>query len=237
MNRVQSYERSLERSRRSLLREDRLRTFQMNDHEWDLLDGVFAPPYSPSTGVALDFLGLSGPGVAPRHGSFLEMGCGTGVVAVLAALAGCTDVVASDINPQAVANAALNAERHQVQDRFEAVIGDMFSGLAPERRFDLIFWSSNYVLAPDGYDYQSDHERAYVDTGYAAHRRFLVEAPLRATREGSVLLHFSDRGDVEGLHRIADECGRELRVVKTLLVQEGADPVTHMLVEVGAARL
>ncbi|WP_399930888.1 methyltransferase domain-containing protein [Streptomyces kanamyceticus] len=232
---VQNYERSLERSRTSLTRTDRPRTFHLCDREWDLLDEVFAPVYSPSTGIGLDFLGLAGGAPEPSTRSFLDVGTGTGVIAVQAALAGAERVVALDINHRAVRNADLNARRHGVVDRVRSVHSDMFDGLAPDECFDTVFWSSNYVLAPEGYQYRSVHECAYVDVGYRAHRRFLAEAPERLTPHGRALLHFSTRGDLGALHRIADECGRELRTVAAVDVLEGvygSDRVEHLLLEV-----
>lgn len=232
--RLSSYERSLGRSRESLMRKDRPRVFTMFGHEWDLFPEVFAPVYSPSTQVAVDFLDLARPG-AHDGGSFLEMGCGTGLVAAMAVFAGYDRVVASDINRMAVANAAANAERHGLGDRLRAVHSDLFAGLEPGERFDVVFWSSNYVLAPADYSYRSPHEQAYVDPGYRTHRRYLTEAPLRVTPTGSALLHFSDRGDVPALYRIADECGRELRLVAAHRVREceyGDDMVEHLLFEI-----
>lgn len=235
--RVQCHERSLQRSRDSLTREDRPVVFRMAGHEWDLMDEVFAPVFSPSTETALGFLGLAdGPPEAPS-GSFLEIGCGTGVIAVLSALAGCTRVVAADISRPAVRNAEMNAARHGVRERLDAVHSDLFSGLGGER-FDTVFWSSNYVRAPDTYSYGSIHEAAYVDPGYRAHRRFLTDGPDAVAADGRVLLHFSDRGDVARLYEIAAECGRELRTVANERITEGeygSDVVEHMLLQVVAA--
>ncbi|MFJ9644325.1 methyltransferase domain-containing protein [Streptomyces sp. NPDC004244] len=235
LSQLQSYERSLLRSRLSLTRADRPRVFTLAGREWDLFDEVFAPVYSPSTTVALDLLGLGGVDPAPRSGSFLEIGCGTGVIAVTAALAGCDRVVAADISPSAVENAAVNAERHGVTDRLRACHSDLFSGLREQDRFDTVFWSSNYVMGPESYEYKSVHERAYVDTGYRAHRRFLEQAVHWTTAGGRVLLHFSDRGDTEALYRIADATGRELETVASVRVREGEygeDMVEHMLIEI-----
>lgn len=233
---VQDYRRSLERSRQSLGRADRPSVFPLAGRQWDLLDEVFAPVYSPSTGVALDFLGLTEPGDDRAHrGSFLEIGCGTGVIAVTAALAGHGPVVASDINPRAVQNAAVNARRHGMTDQVRTVHGDLFSGLGDDERFDTVFWSSNYVLGPDHYQYESDHERAYVDAGYQAHRRYLEQAPHRTTPGGQALLHFSSRGDYPYLARIAAETGRELRLLGSCPVLEGEygdELVEHLLLQI-----
>ncbi|GGX60400.1 methyltransferase domain-containing protein [Streptomyces hiroshimensis] len=244
MTGVRDYRLSLERSRQALVREDRPAVFTMCGREWDLLPEVFAPIYSPATGIALDFLGLaetsgeagprgySGAPGALRPGSLLEMGSGTGVVAVAAALSGCARVVAADINPAAVLNTSMNAARHGVSGRVRAFHSDLFDQLDPGERFDTVFWSSNYVLAPVEYQPRTMHERAYVDPGYAAHRRFLEGAPGLLAPGGTVLLHFSSRGDVPALHRIAGRCGRRLDVVRRTVVREGEHEVEHMLLEV-----
>jgi release factor glutamine methyltransferase len=225
---------SLERSRQSRTRPDRPRVFSLGGRDWDLFDDVFAPPHSPSTEIVLAMLGLTGdPAGRPATGSLLEIGCGTGVVAVTGALLGCERVVATDISPQAVTNAARNAERHGVADRVRTVCSDLFDQLAPER-FDTIIWSSNYVLAPADFEYSSIHERAYVDPGYAAHRRYLAEAPGWTTEGGRALLHFSSRGDGTTLHRIAADLGRELRVLDTASRSEGPDLIHHYLLQVVA---
>ncbi|MFE3742852.1 methyltransferase domain-containing protein [Streptomyces sp. NPDC059134] len=196
-----------------------------------MLDEVFAPVYSPSTGIALDLLGLteSNPEAAPS--SFLEIGCGSGVISVQAALSNCT-TVAMDINRNAVENTRMNAERHGVTDRLTVLHSDLFDALAPEARFDRIFWSSNYVLAPPDYSYGSVHERAYMDAGYRTHRRYLEQAVNHLTGTGSALLHFCERGDAAELARIAEQCGRELRVLRRRTVLEGSDLIEHSLLEV-----
>ncbi|MER7536368.1 50S ribosomal protein L11 methyltransferase [Streptomyces sp. NPDC097704] len=216
----------------------------MADREWDLLDGVFAPPFSPSTGVAMELLGLAGSDREPWRGSFLEVGCGTGIIAVSAALAGCDRVTALDVSEQAVRNTGMNAARHGVADRVKVLHSDLFDGLAGGdgadglaggERFDTVYWHSNFVLAPSAYRYETMHERAYVDPGYRAHRRFLAEAPSYLAGGGRVLLHFSDRGDLASLHAIAEECGRELRALRGRSDREGEDAVEHTLFEIASA--
>ncbi|MER5479752.1 class I SAM-dependent methyltransferase [Streptomyces sp. NPDC002734] len=230
MSEISSYLRSLERSRDSMRPEHRPRVFALRGRDWDLLEGVFAPLHAGTTEIVLDLLGLFDAGAAGRGGSFLEMGCGTGVVAVTAALAGYEEVVATDINAQAVANAALNARRHGVDDRVLTVHSDLFRELPAGQRFDTIVWSSPYVRAPEGYRFGVDLERAYVDPGYAAHRRYLAEAPHRVTDGGRALLHFSSRGDMEGLHRIADETGRRLEVHRKHAVLDRGEVIEHYLI-------
>ncbi|WHM38272.1 50S ribosomal protein L11 methyltransferase [Streptomyces sp. BPTC-684] len=234
MTEIKNYLRSLERSRAALLREDRPRTFALAGREWDLLDGVFAPPFSASTGAAMELLGLTGRRQAPWHGSLLEVGCGTGVIAVCAALAGADPVTALDINEQAVRNTEMNAHRHGVADRLTAVHSDLFDALGTDERYDTVYWHSNFVLAPPTYRHETVHEQAYVDPGYRAHRRYLAGAPAFAAAGGRVLLHFSDRGDIDALHEIAAECGRALRVLDSRPIDEGEETVEHILYEITA---
>jgi release factor glutamine methyltransferase len=232
MSEIKSYLRSLERSRDSMRAEHRRGEFSLRGREWDLLGTVFAPLHAGTTEIVLDLLGLSDSGHHPWRGSFLEVGCGTGVVAVTAALAGCERVVGCDINAEAVTNTALNARRHGVADRVLAVHSDLFEALPAGQRFDTIVWSSPYVRAPEDYRFVTPLERAYVDPGYEAHRRYVDEAPSRLTAGGRALLHFSSRGDADGLHRIAEEAGRQLRVLAGHVVVDRGDTVEHFLVEI-----
>lgn len=232
MSEVKSYLRSLERSRDSMRAEHRPGEFSLRGREWDLLDTVFAPLHAGTTEIVMDLLGLSDPVPHPWRGSFLEVGCGTGVVAVTAALAGCERVVACDINAEAVTNTVLNARRHGVADRVLTVHSDLFEALPAGQHFDTIVWSSPYVRAPEDYRFVTPLERAYVDPGYEAHRRYVDEAPRRLTDGGRALLHFSSRGDMDGLHRLAEETGRRLSVLATHAVVDRGDVVEHFLVEI-----
>lgn len=232
MSEIRDYKRSLERSRFALHKIDRPTTFTLYEREWDMLPGVFSPIYSPTTGLVMELLGLGGGAMIPRTGSFLEIGCGAGLIAVSSALAGCDRVVAADISAAAVSNTTLNVERHHVGERVRVLQSDLFAGLEPSERFDTIFWSSNYVLAPASYEYQSVHERAYVDAGYTTHRRFLAQAPRWLTLTGSVLLHFSSRGDLAALFRMASEFGHGLRTLSSTTFQEGPHEVEHLLIEI-----
>lgn len=235
MREMRSYERSLERSEQARTRADRPRVFTLRGRTWDLLDEVFAPNYSPSTSVSLEFLGSFEDVELPRRGSLLEIGSGTGVVAVTGALMGCDRVLASDVNPSAVRNTELNAERHGVADRVRSVHSDLFSSLPSDERFDTVFWHSNYVLAPPGFRYRTLQECAYVDPGYEAHRRFLAEAPRWTTEKGAALLHFSSRGDLPMLHRLAEESGRRLVRLRSRSIQDAGDTVEHLLLQVVVA--
>jgi release factor glutamine methyltransferase len=131
----------------------------------------------------------------------------------------------------------MNVERHGVSDRCTVLCSDLFSQIDEEERFDVIFWNSNFILAPEDYTYESMHERAFVDPGYQTHRKFLTEAPLRASSGGSVLLLFSSsEGDFPGLSRIAQECGRQLEILHRSTFRDGSDmaEAEYMLLKVNS---
>jgi methylase of polypeptide subunit release factors len=73
----------------------------------------------------------------------LEIGCGSGLVSLCCLQAGAEKVVATDINPSAIANSAYNAEMLGLDDRFETrwVSPDRpgaYERVGESERFDLI---------------------------------------------------------------------------------------------------
>jgi methylase of polypeptide subunit release factors len=82
----------------------------------------------------LDSLDFSGKRV-------IDIGTGTGVLALAAARAGASHVVAADINPNAALNASENARANDLGDRVSAICSDLLAALAPKPLFDVILSS------------------------------------------------------------------------------------------------
>jgi len=98
---------------------------------------VFHPRYFISSECFADFirhLDLSG-----RH--VVDVGTGSGILALAAARAGAAYVVAADINPNAALTAAENARENGLADRVGAVCSNLLSALAPRPLFDVILSS------------------------------------------------------------------------------------------------
>ena len=98
---------------------------------------VFHPRYFLTSKFFSNFLAsldLSGKKVA-------DVGTGSGILALAAARAGATSVVAIDINPNAAESAAQNAYVNGLGGRVMAVGSDLLSGLAPTAKFDVILSS------------------------------------------------------------------------------------------------
>lgn len=81
--------------------------------------------------------------------SVLDMGCGTGILAILAALkGGATRIVAIDIDPTATESAIENYNANRVGDEIEILTGDA-SLLASLEKFDLILANINRNIILD----------------------------------------------------------------------------------------
>ncbi len=76
----------------------------------------------------------------------LDMGCGSGLLAILAA-SHATHVVASDFNPAAAAFTSFNAALNGLTN-VEAVQGDLFAAVRG-RRFDAIISNPPFVISPE----------------------------------------------------------------------------------------
>lgn len=174
-------------------------TFRLLGEEWDLLPGVYAPHLTPCAALYAEWVPF------PVGGSLCDLGCGTGYLAVLAAGAGCRQVVALDVAPEAVDNAGRNARRFGVEDRVEVRCGDLFAPLAAGETFDVVFWNSNFVET----DEESDHalDRALFDPGYRTHDAFLATVGDHLGPGGRVFLGFSGLGNRELLERLAGRHG------------------------------
>ncbi len=192
------------------------REFAVLGRRWILLDGVFSPIENPVTELFTTWLPY------PVGGSFLEIGCGAGVTAVHASLSGCRHVVAVDINEAAIDNTRRNAERHGVSDRISVRYSDLYEALDPDERFDVIFWNSNFIDAPDDHFFQSDLDYAYFDPGYRVHRRYLQGALSHLRDGGRLFLGFSSLGNWDELRRACSEAGLEPTIVRSQVWQAGS---------------
>jgi release factor glutamine methyltransferase len=177
-------------------------SFSLLDLEWDLLAGVFPPDGDPGPGLFASWVPY------PDGGSFLEMGCGAGIAAVLAARHGCPRVTATDINAAAVANAHRNAVRHGVADQVTTLVSDLFDALPAGQEFDVVFWNSPFIEAPEDYRYTRDLDRAVMDPGYGLVRRFFRDAAGRLAAGGRIYFGTSDAmGNVDKALAAAADAG------------------------------
>lgn len=139
----------------------------------------------------------------------LDMGTGTGVLALLAARLGAAEVTATDANPRAVENARLNAERlgmsGQVKVRGPA---NLFDSLENEK-FDVIIFNAPWAEGTP----KSLYDTAIYDPGHSVLAGFMKAAPAHLADGGTILLQYSDVSDGRG--------GRSLDHLTSILAENG----------------
>ena len=124
----------------------------------------------------------------------LDMGTGTGVLALLAARLGASEATASDNNANAVENARLNVTRFGMEDVVR-VRGpsELFEGL-PGEAFDVILFNAPWVHGKA----ETLYDRAIYDEGYALIRRFFASVGDHLAADGRGLLQYSNISELKG---------------------------------------
>ena len=98
---------------------------------------VFHPRYFVSSERFAEF--IDGLDLTGKH--VIDIGTGSGILALAAARAGAENVTAADINPNAALTAAENARANGLGDRVVAVCSNLLAALAPRPLFDVILSS------------------------------------------------------------------------------------------------
>ena len=146
----------------------------------------------------------------------LDMGTGCGVNGILAARTG-ADVLALDVNPEAVRAAQDNARRNGVADRLEVRLSDVFDAVDPaaDGPFDVVVFDPPFRW----FQPRDLLEMATADPGYRALTRFVRDARLHLSDHGRLLVFFGRSGDLGYLQRLVAEEGFRTKVLarKTLL--------------------
>lgn len=150
---------------------------------------VFPDVMSPK----YDWSGIFGVETLPdvRGKSVLEIGCGSGIISLFAALRGADSVDAVDINPNAVANTNANFAKHDVRNA-KAFHSDLFSEVG-DKRYDLVVFNLPY----HGNKPQDILEHGVADEGYLMMKRFIADLPKHMKDDGIADIGFSTSGDTK----------------------------------------
>ena len=139
-----------------------------------------------------------------------EIGTGSGVLALAAARAGASRVVAIDINPNAVLSAAENARKNGLGGRVLPVCSNLMTAIAPGPHFDVILSNPPY-LAGEPRDVA---DRAWhAGPGYRDIRALFAQARERLNPGGRFYLLLSSDSDLGVLGRLIEEAGFAARSV------------------------
>jgi release factor glutamine methyltransferase len=150
----------------------------------------------------LDGLDLGGKSVA-------DIGTGSGILALVAARAGATDVLALDINPNAALSARENAQANGFGDRVTAACMNLLAALPARPLFDVI------LSSPPKH---AGEPRDLADRGWHAGPQYRDVAALfeqareRLKPNGCLYVMLSSDSDLELLGRLIDKAGFHARI-------------------------
>lgn len=160
-----------------------------------VLPGVFHPGFFHSTALLAEHIAT----FDLKGQRFLELGAGTGRVALTSARAGAV-VTASDINPTAVENVRINAARNNMS--VAAVQSDLFDRLSGH--FDIIAINPPYYQR----DPATDAERAFLaGADHQYFRRLFPELAKRVMNGTRVVMVLSADVDLDPIAAIARPSG------------------------------
>jgi len=143
----------------------------------------------------------------------LEIGCGTGLVAITCALHGAKQVIATDINSAAVLNAAYNADlsgvitRVKVRQVNEAHPGP-FEVISADEKFDFIIsnppWEDAPVTSPAAY--------AFYDPQFGLLDAILSQSQEHLHSGGRLLLTYGCKTAIERVRTTAPLYGWQVKI-------------------------
>ena len=177
--------------------------------EWNesglvVLPNVYSPRYFTDSFWFAEVL----PDLVMRK-SLLEIGTGTGIVALSCARKGAR-VVATDINPDAVRNARLNSKRAGITISVRE--GHLYEPIGTDERFDFIFW--NHPFHNWSKPVEDTLLRAALDQNYSSLSGYIRGARRHLSNGGKLLLGTGDRADQRGIAAIARRNGYRLKLIK-----------------------
>jgi release factor glutamine methyltransferase len=147
--------------------------------------------------------------------SVLDVGTGSGVIAIFACDRGAARVVGLDINPAAVRSATHNARMHGFADVMEVRQSNLFEALGDDERFDVITANLPFRNKP-AHDVVA---MSQWDTGFSTNTRFFEGVGRHLKPQGRIYFVQSNFGEIDAMHRLAQAAG----LVTTELASEAVD--------------
>ena len=150
--------------------------------------------FSPNRGEYLDLIGQAK--LPKKHDIVFDIGVGTGVVSILLAKRAIAKIIATDLDPRALAGAQEHINSLELQDRREVILADLF----PPGRADLVVCNPPWIPAQPS----SQIEHAIYDPDSRFLKAFLQKLPEHLHQDGQAWLILSDLAEHLGLRQHQD---------------------------------
>lgn len=135
----------------------------------------------------------------------LDMCTGSGVIAIHIAEKGAKKVVALDINPEAIKNVEVNAERFGFTKIIDARVSDAFSALKTGEQFDVITCNPPFSNKPISDKSQSLVEQTIKDDGYVLHKKLFASFEKYLKPGGKIFISDANFGNLDDLFSLAEQ--------------------------------
>lgn len=192
---------------------EKLYSIDVNGVEVDIFPNVFSPAYfTDSKWFAETVMRIVG------NGSLLDVGTGTGIVGLFAALNG-SKVSVTDISSNSVENAKHNFEKHGLV--VLAYCGNMYEPLKGGEKFDFIFWNHPFNCGNN-----PDEEmllKSGFDFNYESLEKYISGANKYLNPGGRLLLGTGNFARLDKVEEIARKYGYEMKLLERVEIPLAAD--------------
>lgn len=157
-----------------------------------------------------------------QNSSFLEIGCGTGLISIIAAQKECNKILATDLNPDAVKNTKLNTMLFNFENIISSQVSNVFQEIEVNslNKFSLIFWNTPFIYTKN--QNLDNLEKSVFDCDYKAISEYIENAKIYLEPNGRCFLGFSSSsGSFELLETICKRCNCYLTLFSYYTFDDG----------------
>ena len=149
--------------------------------------------------------------IPKNAGKVLDVGTGTGAQSIIAAKRGAKQILAIDIDNNALKNSRENVSFHKLDKIIEIRKSDLFKNIKKGEKFDLIISQLPFADV----NYKSKISHFLFDAGYKLHDRFLKNAKDHLTAKGKILIPSGDVANEPRLRSLIKKYKYNIASIKT----------------------
>lgn len=189
-------------------------TVTVEGHEFIVLPGVFPPRFDSS--LLINNLNIS------KDAEVLDVGTGSGVLAIFACMAGASRSVALDINVDAIRNTQINVEKHGLSSQIDTRTSDGLAALSDGEQFDFVIAN----LPGRSLEAVDVVEGAQWDGGYRVHKAFFTDIGKYLKGDAQILMAKANYPEINDLLEFTGNLGFAVKVLDKEMPSDG-DPRTY----------